>query len=89
MVHDTCDGTHLEQNQLVQQYTFSHVGERDAHHDNKGSNVEAIAPCFEDQFVGVGRLRHIDESLVGKRHSVVIHGYWSHRKCGRVGHTKG
>ena len=51
-------GTHLKENQFVQQYSFSHIGEGDAYHDDESTDHKALAPCFEDELIGTGRLCH-------------------------------
>lgn len=59
----------------MQQYTSAHVCQRDAHHDDESTNIEAITPCFEDELAGISRLCHI--SLVD-RHGILVQSDWSH-----------
>jgi hypothetical protein len=50
--------TYLKEDEFVQQYSLSHIGEGDAHHDNESADHKALTPCFEDELTGIGRLCH-------------------------------
>jgi len=68
-------GTYLNENQFVQQYSPSHIGKGDAHHDDESADHKALTPCFEDELIGPGRLCH--ESLV-EVDCLVVERYWRH-----------
>jgi hypothetical protein len=59
----------------VQQDAPSHVCEGDAHHDDESAHHEALAPCFEDEFIRTGGFGH--QALVEVDGGVVQRD-WSH-----------
>jgi hypothetical protein len=43
---------YLDQDELVEQHTSPHVGERDGYHDDQGTDHHTLRPGLEGQLVG-------------------------------------